>query len=368
MDADIAAAGSPPAAGAAAPETAVSGRPWLRILLLWVLPAVTLAAAYTLYMLHGRYVSTDNAYVKTDKSEVVPEVAGTVRRVLVAENERVTTGQPVLEISDEQLGIAVARATAELAAARTDVAAMQASYREKQSQLEVARSNAAFTARELDRQRRLAAAKLVAQSRLDDAAHADEQARGQVTVVERELEQIAVRLGGRPDAPVDAHPDVAAAAAALAEARLQLERTRVAAPTTGVVSHLPQVGDHLDAARPAFAIVADTGAWIDANFKETDLEFVRPGMPVRIELDTYPGHEWRGSVESISQATGAEFAVLPAQNATGNWVKVVQRIQVRIAIRTAAGDPPLRTGMSADVRIDTGQRSLLPGWLRGLLR
>jgi membrane fusion protein (multidrug efflux system) len=351
----------------AAAQPPAATRPWLRALLLWVLPAVALVAVYFLYMLHGRYVSTDNAYVQADKTSVAPEVGGTVRRVLVAENSSVTSDQPILELSDEQLGITLARAEAQLAAARTDVAALQAAYRQKQAELALARTNVAFAERELDRQRQLAAARLVAQSRLDDAEQAATVARGNVTVLERQLEQIAAQLDGDPAAPVDTNPHVAQARALLAEARLDLERTRVVAPVAGVVSHLPRVGDHVDAGRAAFAIVADSGAWIEANFKETDLEFVRPGMPVRIEVDTYPEHEWTGRVQSISQATGAEFAILPAQNASGNWVKVVQRIGVRIAIDTSPDDPPLRAGMSTDVRIDTGRRSLLPGWLRSLL-
>jgi membrane fusion protein (multidrug efflux system) len=365
MEGDAMAAKAPPPTDAL---PAVKQRPWLRVLLLWVLPVIALGTGYLLYMLHGRYVSTDNAYIQADKTEVAPEVAGTVRQVLVAENDPVTADQPILEISDEQLGIALARAQAQLATARTGVAALQASYREKQSELEVARSSAAFAERELTRQRQLAQARLVAQSRLDEAEHAAELAQGNLKLLGRELSTIAVRLGGQPDAPIDSHPDVMEAKALLDQARLDVERTRVVAPTGGVVSHLPKVGDHVDAGRPAFAIVAASGAWIDANFKETDLEFVRTGMPVRIEVDTYPEHVWQGSVESIAQATGAEFAVLPAQNASGNWVKVVQRIGVRIAIETGPEDPPLRAGMSTDVRIDTGRRSLLPGWLRGMLR
>jgi membrane fusion protein (multidrug efflux system) len=340
-----------------APATA--SRPWLRFLLLWVLPAVAVVAAYFLYMVHGRYVSTDNAYVQADKTDVAPEVSGTVRGVLVAENGRVANGQQVLEISDEQLGISLARAEAQLAGARTAVAAMKASYRQKQSELAVARSNLTYAEREFARQKQLAAARLVAQSQLDDAEHAVTLAQGSVTVTGRQLDQIAAQLGGNPDTEVDAHPSVVQAQAALAEAKLALARTRVLAPTAGIISHLPKVGDHVDAGRPAFAIVASSVAWID--------EFVRSGMPVRIRIDTYPEHEWRGGVESISQATGAEFAILPAQNATGNWVKVVQRIGVRIAIASGPDDPPLRAGMSADVRIDTGRRSLLPGWVRGLL-
>jgi membrane fusion protein (multidrug efflux system) len=155
---------------------------------------------------------------------------------------------------------------------------------------------------------------------------------------------------------------VRAAIADLDRARVDLGHTRIVAPQAGVVSHLPKVGARVDLGRPAFAIVTDHAVYVEANFKETDLEHVRPGQPVHVVVDTYPHFEWQGRVESISQATGAEFSLLPPQNASGNWVKVVQRIPVRVALVPGPDDPPLRDGMSADVRIDTGPHTRFDRW------
>ena len=155
---------------------------------------------------------------------------------------------------------------------------------------------------------------------------------------------------------------VRAALADLDKARVDLSHTRIAAPQAGIASHLPKVGSRVDAGRPAFAIVTDRSVWVEANYKETDLEWVRAGQSVAIDVDTYPNHSWHGHVESIAQATGAEFSLLPAQNASGNWVKVVQRIAVRIVLEPGAGDPPLRDGMSANVDIDTGTHTRFDRW------
>ena len=152
------------------------------------------------------------------------------------------------------------------------------------------------------------------------------------------------------------------AAAELERTKIDLQHTLVSAPQSGIVSHLPKVGSRVDIGRAACAIVSDHGIWVEANFKETDLEWVRPGQPVRIDVDTYAQHRWTGHVESVAQATGAEFSLLPAQNATGNWVKVVQRVPVRIALDLRAEDPPLRDGMSANVEIDTGPHSRFDRW------
>ena len=256
-----------------------------------------------------------------------------------------------------RLRYAVQSAKARVDAVKAQIASLKAQYAEKAAELDVARRSAAFAQREQERQRELAAKRLVAQSKLDDAEQALQVATGQVQVTERDLVAIAAKLGGDPTRAVESHPDVEAAVADLQHAELNLRRARILAPRAGIVSHLPQVGDHLTAGNPALAIVSDQDMWIEANFKETDLAHVRKGQPVQIEIDTYGRRKWSGRVESIAQATGAEFAILPPQNASGNWVKVVQRIPVRIAVLTNGGDPPLRAGMSASVRIDTRAES-----------
>jgi membrane fusion protein (multidrug efflux system) len=177
-------------------------------------------------------------------------------------------------------------------------------------------------------------------------------------LLEQEIRSIDVGLGPAAGGNLEAHPSVRAARAALSATRVDFSHLEVIAPRSGIASRLPQVGDHVTAGRPVLAIVDPTDLWIEANFKETDLEYVRAGQTVQVDFDTYSHRVWQGKVESISQATGAEFAVLPPQNASGNWVKVVQRVTVRVRIERRADDPPLRAGMSATVKIDTGDRPL----------
>ncbi len=339
-----------------APAAAAGRR---RGLLLWVVPLVIAAGAGVVYFSGQRYVSSENAFVKTDHTTVSAEVSGTITAVLVAENQPVASGAPLLELDARGRRIEVQRAEARVSAARTRIGTLRAQGREKRSELNVARQDAQFADREYARLTGLAVRRLVAQTSLDAAERAVAAARGKVEILTRDVEQLEAQLGDAAAGDTDRHPDVATASAELAQALLDETRTRIAAPRAGVVARLPHVGDRLEAGKPALAIVSDQAPWIEANLKETELEFVRVGQPVQIRVDTYGGRDWRGRVASISQATGAEFAVIPAQNASGNWVKVVQRVPVRISLATAADDPPLRSGMSAAIRIDTGRSSPL---------
>ena len=186
-------------------------------------------------------------------------------------------------------------------------------------------------------------------------------------MAERALDQIRARLGGDLDRPATEQAAYLAAKSSRDAAALELEHTVVRAPFDGIASKVPTLGQYVQPGAPVMTVVADHDMWIEANYKETDLTHVAVGQPVDISLDTYPDRHWRGRVESISQATGAEFSVIPAQNATGNWVKVTQRIAVRIAIEMHSDDPSLRSGMSAIVDIDTGHERPAPGWVRALL-
>jgi membrane fusion protein (multidrug efflux system) len=334
----------------------------LRILMLWVAPLVVTAAAIYLYGSAGRYVETDNAYIQRDRIDVAAQLAGDVRDVYVRENEQVKAGQPILALDDAIAHIAVRAAESRLATARAEILGAQASYREKSGEMAVARRAAEYAERDTQRQDELAARKLVPAATVDNSHRTADIAKGSIAVLELQRAQLAARLGGRPDAPVDTYPSVQVALAELERSHIDLARTRLYAPADGIASHVPKIGARLDVGRPAVAIVASGRLWIDANFKETDLEWVHPGNPVHIVIDTYPSHTWTGRVESIAGATGSEFALLPAQNASGNWVKVVQRIPVRIAVEQKPDDPPLRDGMSADVQIDTGPHTRFDRW------
>ena len=190
-------------------------------------------------------------------------------------------------------------------------------------------------------------------SDLDDARHRLETTQKQVEVARQRADKILIDLGGDPNIPIEAHPRYRQAAASRAQAALDLEHCVVKAPFAGVVSKKPEIGTYVERGAPVMSLVADSAVWVEANFKETQLTHLRPGQSATIEVDTYPGRKWHGRVQSISEATGSEFAVLPAQNATGNWVKVVQRVAVRIALPHDPADPPLRAGMSATVTVDT---------------
>jgi membrane fusion protein (multidrug efflux system) len=243
------------------------------------------------------------------------------------------------------------------------VEGIRASYRQKLSQLELDKTNAAYQKRDLERLQTLASKQLTSQQAVDDARQKSDVANQTVVVSERSIDQIRAQLGGDPDKPLTEQAAYLALKAMRDTAVLDLERTTVRAKLDGVASKVPVVGQYVALGTPIMSVVSNQEKWIEANYKETDLTHVVVGQRVTIKLDTYPDREWRGRVQSISQATGAEFSVIPAQNATGNWVKVAQRIPVRISIDTHAGDPELRVGMSADVQIDTGYERPAPGFL-----
>lgn len=343
----------------------------LRRLLLLAGPLVVALVGGYFYVTGGRYVSTENAYVQADKVMIAAEVTGLIAEVAVRENQRVTMGHVLFRIDDRPYRIALAEARARLADVRDEIASLKASYRQRQEELALAQADLVFFEKEFQRQSRLLATSTISRARFDAARHDLDTARQRIRITEQEMAQIRAQLAGDPDIAVESHPRYLSAQAAIERAALDLERTVVRAPFAGVASNTPQVGQQVIGNGPlssaVMSLVADAGVWIEANFKETDLTYVHPGQPVTIHVDTYPDHDWQGTVESLSQATGAEFAVIPPQNATGNWVKVGQRIPVRIAVGTSAGDPALRVGMSTTVEIDTGHRRPLPGFTQTAL-
>ena len=358
-----------PESAAAAPAPSAAGRPRRRTrsVLLLLGPIVALTVGAYFYYTSGRVVSTDNAYVKSDVGIVSAEVAGPIGTLNVHENERVEAGAVLFTIDDRPFRVALDRSDAQLQAIDDFVESTRASYRQALEQLALARTNAAYEQRELDRLTALAERKLASEVDIDEQRHERDVANQEIQVTERALEQIRARLGGNLDRPVTEQAAYLAAKSSRDAAALDLEHTVVRAPFAGIASKVPTLGTYVQPGVPVMTIVADRGMWIEANFKETDLTHVAVGQPVDIRLDTYPARRWRGRVESISQATGAEFSVIPAQNATGNWVKVAQRIPVRIAIEMHDDDPSLRAGMSAIVDIDTGYDRPAPKWVRALL-
>jgi len=331
-----------------------------RLILLVALPLAAGIVGLAMYLHGGRFVETDNAYIKAQKVPVSSSVAGTVKEVLVEENQDVQAGQPLFRLDAAQFQIAVEKAAAKLAQVRTDLAALKASYRAKQAEVTLARTNHDFAVKELQRQTDLAAQNFISASKLDDVKHTTEVTSQQVAMLEQDMRRIGEALGGNPDAPIERHPSYLAAQAELEQAKLDLSNTEVRASMAGTVSKPPKVGQFVATGTTAMLLVADD-VWVEANFTEADLTYVHPGQPVNISVDTYPDAKLAGSVESVAPATGAEFSVIPAQNATGNWVKIAQRVSVRIKLENAKSMPDLRAGLSSWVEIDTGHRRRLLG-------
>lgn len=332
-----------------------------RLFLLVILPLLVALAGVLIYLKGGRYVSTENAYVKADVIAVSSQVSGVVAERAVKENDSVKAGQLLFRLDDKPYQIAVAKAEAKLAEVRTNLLALKASYRERQSDLRVVQSNAELAKKEQARQANLATRHLVAQSTLDQASNTSRVASQQIAGVEQDLKRIEESLGGEVEAALERHPSYQAAVAELAQAKLDLEHTRIYAAQTGRVTNPPELGQFVTIGSTAMMLVSSENLWVEANFVETDLTHVRPGQKVHVRVDTYPDIKWEGEVQSLSPATGAEFSVIPAQNATGNWVKIAQRVPVRITIKANADAPALQAGLSSGIEIDTGYRRRLLG-------
>jgi membrane fusion protein (multidrug efflux system) len=336
-------------------------RRWRRLLLL-LGPVVVLIGAAYVYATGGRYQGTDNAYVQAHMVSISPEISGRVVAVPVHENEAVKQGETLLQIDPEPLKIAVAGAEANLETARNNITAQKAAYRQRQADLQAARDNIGFAQREFSRREKLFAAKAISESEYDEARNQVNVSQSNAAAIQQDIQRILSELNGNPDIAPDDHPAVQAAQAKLDQAKLDLQHATIVAPSDGVVSQIDNIrpGTYLMAGRAAFSLVSDQDIWIGANLKETDMTYVRPGQQASVTVDTYPGVEFKAVVDSIGAATGSEFSALPAQNSSGNWVKVVQRIPVRLKIVSQNAQTPLRAGMSVVVAIDTQHRRSLP--------
>lgn len=333
----------------------------LRLALFAALPVALAAGAYA-YATGGAVMSTDNAYVQADMVAVSTDVSGLVKSVDVQENQPVTAGQVLFRLDDLPFRLTLQRAETKVQTVRNDLLADQAGYRDLQAQIQRAQADIAYYANELERKRQLVNSNTTPRSAFDDARHDAQTAQLKLASLTQQAAAMAARLDGRPADDVETYPAYRDAVAARDEAQRQLDHTVVRAPMDGVVTRVPslQAGQALPAATPAFSLVATDHVWIDAQPKETELTWVHAGQPVTVTVDTYPGAVWHGTVDSISPASGASLSLLPAQNSSGNWVKVVQRIPVRVRIDTPAGLPPLRVGMSATVDVQTGHVRGLP--------
>ena len=323
---------------------------------------VVLAIAILLFWLSGgRYVSTDDAYVQAARVDISSNVPGRVIEVDVHDNQRVAFGQQLFRLDTRTFETAAAEAAAQVASARANLSAQQALVAQRRGEVKAAETTVAYQSKEVVRMRTLTSNGITSQQDLDKQVQALNQATAQREIARQALAQAIATLGGA-SAGADANPAIRQAQASLERARLNQSYGIIQAPQSGTVTRVDQlqVGSYINAAQPLFSLVADR-MWIDANFKEDQLASMRVGQHVGIKVDAFPKVKITGRVESLSPGTGSAFALLPAENSTGNWVKVVQRLPVRISLDPLPRDVQLHAGLSAKVSVDTEQRRSLFG-------
>lgn len=326
--------------------------------------AIVAVVSLTVYLMGGRYVTTDDAYVKAAQLMVSTDVSGLVKDVNVHEGQHVKAGDVLFRLDPKPFEIALANAKAALATAEQNVQSTKANYRRDVEQVGAQAAQVHVAKTTLDRYNKLVATNAIARTLYDQQRATYLSAQATLASLKQSAQVDLAKLNGNPNLPVDQAPAYMQAKAQVDEMQRQLDHTVVRAPFGGVVTEVDslQPGTLVISAMSAFTttsavgLVSDKDIWIEGNMKETDLTHVHQGQPVGVTIDTYPGHTWHGTVQAVSAASGSSFSPLPAENASGNWVKVVQRIPVRIKIDSKPGDPVLRVGMSAFISIDTGHR------------
>jgi membrane fusion protein (multidrug efflux system) len=319
------------------------------------------------YLLSGRYVSTDDSELEAAQTTISANISGRVVEVDVHDNQRVQRGQVLFRLDERPLRIAAEEAQAKLAAARMQINAAKASYRHAMEEIAAARDTLAYQQREFTRQQRLVQSGISSRAQYEQAQHALQLAQTQLASAQQQAATYLALLGGDPQMPPGHHPLVLEAQAAMDHANLQLSYATIRAPSDGIVTKVEQlqIGDYINAATPVFSLISTHDLWVQANFKEDQLTYMRPGQSAEVSIDAYPGRRFQARVVSLSPGTGAQFSLLPPENATGNWVKVVQRVPVRLQLLDTAqnalpADVGL-SGLSADVTVDTGHRRTLFG-------
>jgi membrane fusion protein (multidrug efflux system) len=341
-------------------------RRYRRTLLLVVLPLVAAIAGLVFYLNGGRYVTTDDAYVGAQKVLITPDISGKIDKVVVREGQRVNEGDVLFEIDPVPFQLAVDQAKATLDQTRTTYDNLAANIKIYQQMGDLAQQAVDLKQRDVDRKTTLVKSNFGSQLDLDNAANAFVTAKAQYEFLKQQLSSAKTQLLGNADLPLEQFPPYAQAKAALAQAQRNLDHTEMRAPIAGIATQVDQIqlGRFIPAGTPVFSIIDTSKPWVDANLKESDFTYIAVGQPVSIDVDAFPDHVFKGTIGSLSPGTGAQFAILPPQNATGNFVKVVQRVPVRIYFDSHDKDVQrLKAGMSAYTTIDTGHRRSLAALL-----
>jgi membrane fusion protein (multidrug efflux system) len=336
----------------------------VRLPLMLAGPIVVAVMASWWYLTSGRYVTTDDAYIQAARTMISADVNGRVMAVEVHENQRVTKGQVLYRLDPNAYQVQVNDAKAQLGVARLQVEALKATYQQKVADNKGAQETLDYAQREYDRQKKLLGSGVASQQQFDQASNSLEVARQRVASTKHDIGNVLAQLGGNPDVPVNDHPAVQRTQAVVDAKQIDLNDTVIRAPEDGIVTKVEQlqVGDYITAATPVFSLVSDR-LWVEANFKETELTYMRTGQDATVEIDTYPGVEFHAKLASLSPGTGLTFSLLPPENATGNWVKVVQRLPVRLALDNIGPDTPLHAGLSVTVEVDTHHKRPWLDWL-----
>ncbi|MFZ0261359.1 MAG: HlyD family secretion protein [Pseudolabrys sp.] len=336
------------------------GRKRLRMILLVGLPALVLVIGLGIYLSGGRYISTDNAYVGAQKVLITPDISGKITNVAIREGQHVNPGDELFSLDREPFALALAQVKAKLDTARSDFDKLKSNLKSLNTLAELAEKSVDLKQRDVDRKAKLVSSQAGSQADLDTALAAVITAKLQAEFAVQQRDTTLNQLLGDPDLPLERFPEYAQAKAALDNAQRDFDHTIVRAPMSGTATQVDniQLGRFVAAGTPVLSVIDDQAPWVDANPKETDITYLRIGQKATIDVDSFPDRTFTGTVVAVSPGTGAQFSILPPQNATGNWVKVVQRLPVRIALDKSEDTKLLRSGMSVNVDIDTGHSRL----------